>query len=467
MHALTNLDASWLLGETAATPFHVANLLIFDKPAGKKQAPFDAFRAHLKSKLDELPLFHRRVDPTSVQLANPVWIDDPEVDWDYHLKRTSVKAPGGVAQLNALVAELHEPMLDRAHPLWQAWFIEGLATGGFAVYLKMHHAAVDGAAVNFVLDALFSEPGRASPQVPPVAKQRKPTPLELVWNANLTMLTKGPMALLKHMPDMMKEGMAALQPKEGGQTNLAMLKAPRTPFNASVKPGRTFGSAFLSLPEVKALGKKHGATVNDIVLIICAGALRKYLEKRNCLPKEPLVVGMPVAMRPEGNREPTNQVFIMTTSLPTDVADVPSRVPVVRANIRNSKLMLDASRPMARMMIDMPSMRLPNFPNLASMMEAFKLIEDMGATGTVAPFVNLWFSNIPGPRTPLYCGDVVAKTNIPVGFPMQGVGLNITAISYLDSMDFGVVGSSSIIPDAQELADLLAAEFDVVRDALG
>jgi len=471
MQPLTNLDASWLRAETPQTPFHIANLLVFEKPDPKKGDPFDAFREHLVSKVHELPLLHRHVDPTSLKLANPVWVNDPDVDFDYHLKRIKLDAPGNNQQLNTLVAKLHEPPLDREHPLWQAYFIEGLEDGAFAVYLKMHHSAVDGGAVNYVLDVMFADPNKAaskSEQSPIIEKDKAPTPVELMWNTSLNYFVKTPMQVFGSVAEVVKTSMSALREGSLRDPNalLDMMRAPRTPFNTSVTAGRTFGTAFLPLSEIKALGKANEATVNDIVLAICTGALRKYLQSRNQLPSDPLVVGMPVSMRPEGDTTPYNQIFIMLTTLPTNVPDVAAWLPAIRKSVDNAKALHQAWLPLAQLAVDIPSVRLPNLTNLTSLMEGIKWVEDRGLTDRWKPFVNLWLSNIPGPRKPVYCAGVPARTNIPVGIPMHGVALNITAISYLDSMDFGVIGCARAVPDAQRLADLLADEYRALKAAL-
>lgn len=473
MQPLTNLDASWLLGETAQTPFHIANLLVFTKPDASQPAPFAQFRAHLESKLHDLPLMHRHLDATSLKLGNPVWIDDPEVDFDYHIKLMSIPDPGTKDQLNALVARIHEPLLDRSKPLWQAVMIDGLEGGKFAIYLKMHHAAVDGGAVNGVLNVMFEDPANAKPPSnKTVQKSRAPTPVELMWNTTMNYYVNAPRKVMESVGAIVKAATPNEKDKEKAKFDMSdikdmMVQAPKTIFNASVGAGRTFGTAHLPLSEIKAFGKAHGATVNDVVLLLCSGALRKYLEKRKQLPSQPLVVGMPVSLRAEGDMTPTNQIFIMFTSLPTNVGEVAPRIPAIRKSVASAKKLNDALRPLADLAVAMPSLRLPYFTNLSSMMEAIKLGEDMGMTGKTNPVVNLWLSNIPGPRTPLYCAGIPAQTNIPVGLPMHGIGLNITAISYLDSMDFGVIGCSKLVPDAQELANMLAAEFQAAKDALG
>lgn len=470
MDQLTNLDASWLLAESAEMPLHIANLLVFDKPQQPMKEVIDTFRAHLEAKSGDLPVFYRKVDLTSLQLANPVWVNDPDIDWEYHFKTITVPKPGDDAKFNDLICEIHEPMLDRRKPLWQCYVIDGLKGGGFAVYFKMHHSAVDGAAVNLLLDALFSEDSQTRKPTPLPGSDADPNPLELMMGTWKNFWVDGPRKMMSAVPAIMQNTMESLK-ESGGKIDLEEFKSmltpvPNTLFNTSLTPKRGFGRAHLSLSEVKSFGKEHGGTINDMVLAITTGALRRYLMEKGQLPDERLTVGMPISVREPDNKELTNQMFIMTAQLPTDEADPAARIPVISDNIAKAKAQFRQVEPMAKMIVGLPSTRTPGIVNLSSMMEAIKVVEDMGLTGQLNPFVNLWLSNVPGPRTPLYVAGNAAKTNLPVGFPMHGSALVVTVLSYLDSLDFGLITSSDVVPDTQHLADLLVEEWGALKAAM-
>lgn len=470
MDQLTSLDASWLLAESAEMPLHIANLLVFDKPAQPIKEVVATFRDHLEAKSGDLPVFYRKVDLRSLQMANPVWLNDPEIDWDYHYRTITLPKPGDDAALNDLICKIHEPMLDRRKPLWQCYVIDGLKGGGFAVYFKVHHAAVDGAAVNLLLDALFSEESLKRKPTPLPKADSEPNPMELMMGTWKNFWVDGPRKMMSAVPEIMKNSVVNMK-ENGAKIDLEEFKSllkpvPHTVFNTSLTPSRGFGRAHLSLSEVKTFGKKHGGTINDMVLAITTGALRRYLMEKGNLPDSRLTVGMPVSVREPENKELTNQMFIMTAQLPTDEAEPAARVPLINDSVAKAKAQFKQMEPMAKMIVGLPSTRTPGMVNISSMMEAVKAVDDMGLTSRLNPFVNLWLSNVPGPRNPLYVAGNAAKTNLPVGFPMHGSALVVTVLSYMDSLDFGLITSSDIVPDTQRLADLLVEEWDVLKKSM-
>lgn len=464
MQQLSNIDASWLHGETEKTPFHVANTLMFEKP----KAGLDlhaALRELLASKLAQLPLLHRRLDPLSLKLANPVWVNDPDIDWNYHVQRATVAAPGGRDEFNQLLVQLHRPLLDRKHPLWQVWLVEGFKGGAFALYVKLHHAASDGGAASIMISTLFSGVADSAPAVA-IVKERDRQPMELMWSTAMNYYVESPRKMAGAMQEMMKA--TAASAKSGatldpGLFKDLMPKAPKTPFNTGLTAERSYGMSTVPLAEVKALGKAHGGTINDAVLALCTGALRTYLEKRKQLPTKPLVVGMPVSVRGEGDATANNQISMMLPILPVQEADASKWMPAIRKSVDVSKKWQEATRPISRLQVEMPSLRMPLFNNLASMMEAFKMAEDLRMADRMLPFVNVWISNVPGSRTPLMFAGMPAKTNIPVGLIMHSAALNITIFSYLDRIEFGVLACPNAVPDAQEIADLLVEQLGALQ----
>lgn len=471
MKPLSSMDASWFHGESQAMPFHVANLHLFDQPSGRKVDLLAELRRLVSERAPYLPLLHRKLDARSLRLGNPVWVDEPELDLDYHVQRVQLAAPGGQQQLNELVVQLHQPLLDRNRPLWQLVLIEGLADGGFALYMKLHHGAVDGGSASMVVDGLFSgEPvAQGGADGSALAPQREPQLAELLWRTTMDLWVETPRKVAGALREMSQLDTAGAKDGErfGVRDMLELAKpAPRTPFNIGLTPERTWGSASLSLSEVKAFGKARDATINDVVLAVITGALRRHLDEQGRLTREPLVAGIPVSVRADGDTAHNNQVSLMLARLPVNEDDPQTWMPIVRRSIGAAKRLQEAARPIARLQVELPSLRLPGVNNLGSMMEGLKAAEDLHLHHQLPPFANLWVSNVPGPRKPLVFAGQAAKTFIPVALVMHGTALNVTVISYLDRMDFGVLASPQAVPEAQQLADLLVTEFETLKQTL-
>ncbi|MCA0241477.1 MAG: wax ester/triacylglycerol synthase family O-acyltransferase [Proteobacteria bacterium] len=470
MHALSSMDAAWFLGETPSMSFHVANLHLFDKPP-RGADPMRKLREQVGERAPYLPLLHRRLDQRSLKMGNPVWIDEPDLDLDYHLQRIKLPAPGRPQQLIDAVVQLHTPLLDRAHPLWQIWLIEGLAGGGFALYMKLHHGGVDGGSASMVVDGLFGDTARPQGTATgaPVQPTPPPTPASLLLRTAEDLYLRMPLRVMQTARELWQlQGEAAPSGKRFGLDDLRQLMrpAPRTPFNRGLSPARSFGWASLPLSAVKALGKAHQATINDIVLAVITGALRQHLAGRQQLPRQPLVAGVPVSVRTPGDTAHNNQVSLMLARLPVDEADPARWIPVIRRSVDAAKNLQDAARPVSRLLVEMPSLRAPAVNNLMSMMEGMKAAEDLRLHHHLPPFVNLYVSNVPGPRQPLRFDGMAARTFIPVPLLMHGTALNITCVSYLDRIDFGVLASPEALPDAQALADGLVEAYGQLQQRL-
>ena len=470
MQPLSSLDAAWFHGESKRMPFHVANLHLFDKPK-KRVDLLQALREQVGERVHHLPLLHRKLDLNSLQLGNPVWLNEPEIDLDYHVQRVTLAKPGGRRELAEMVVALHKPLLDRRHPLWQIYLIEGFEDGGFALYMKLHHGAVDGGSASMVVDGLFSDMLAPQGGVSGEKVEHRPARSvnELLWNTAMDFYVRTPMRILRATQEMLQLQAQTRNDPEAFKARdmLQLMKpAPKSPFNKGLTESRTWGWSSLSLSDVKAFGKAHHATINDVVLAVITGALRRYLEARGKLPREPLVAGVPVSVRLEGDTTHNNQISLMLARLPANESDPNTWMPIIRSSVKAAKKLQDAARPISRMQVEMPSLRMPLFNNLASLMEGFKAAEDLRLHDHLPPFVNLWVSNVPGPRKPLMFAGQAAKTFIPVALVMHGAALNVTCISYLDNIDFGVLACPGAVPDAQVLADALVEEYEALKKSL-
>src|SRR6476620_8337425 len=461
MDRLSALDASFLYGETPESPMHVAGLAIFG-PAPADTDIFAMFRDHLKSRLHLVPFFERKLALTPIQLDHPVWVHDDNLDLDYHFRHISLPKPGTREQLETLVARLHMILLDRTRPLWQYYVIEGLEGGGFAVYIKMHHAGIDGGAGMAALPIIFStspHPERAPLPSPPAKDSRAPEIFELISDSYAKFFNQQ-REFYESWPDL---GKAIAKVGQRVTEDLAnpprMLPlAPKTLFNVSLSSQRSFGTCTLSLRDVKAVAKLTKSKVNDIVMTISAGALRRYLDARNALPDGPLLAAVPVSLRKAGNADMNNQVTAMLCNLATDIADPIQRLEAIVASSTDSKKRLEDIRDVIR--TDMTWLGAPIIiTGMARLVGQAKLAEQLPA------IVNVLISNVPGPKEPLYCAGAKMKSYFPVSIPSNGRVLNITVQSYLDNLDFGLIACRSAVPDIERLVNFLVDEFELLKRA--
>jgi diacylglycerol O-acyltransferase len=483
MRQLTGLDATFLHLENATQFGHVAGLSIFERPAVPDYEPYEAWRGQLEARLHLLPPLRRRLREVPFGLDHPYWVEDPAFDLDFHVQHSAVPPPGGLAELARTVGRLVARPLDRRRPLWLSYVIEGLADERFAVLTIFHHAAVDGASgVDLLTIMLDSEP-EADPPTPPTEPwkgERVPGDAEMLGLAALGLTRKPARALLLGARTAREIGQATRNPALVAAANqvrgslrgplgtvlnlgrdrgddrdappaLPSLRPPRTPFNDRITPHRRLALGSASLGTIKAIKSAHGATVNDVVMAVCAGGLRTWLERHDALPDGPLVGLIPVSVRTgdEAHRW-TNRVSMLTATLPTDVADPVQRIHRVRETMATSKELFGA----------LPAERLTDaaeFPPPAVFARAMRLSARLRLGSRLTPG-NLVISNVPGPRRPLYAAGARLAHYYPISVIMEGQGLNITVQSYEDRLDFGLVACPELVPD---LDDLLAA---ILRD---
>ena len=486
MKQLTGLDASFLYMETARSFGHVNSLSIYERPDDDGFNPYEAFKAQLESRLDHLEPFRRRLVEVPFELDHPFWINDPDFDIDFHLRHIAIPPPGDDVQLAEQAARIIGRPMDRTRPLWEAYVMEGLPSGDFAILQKIHHATIDGAAGAQLLTMLL-DTDPAGDEVPPGPvwqPERVPSDGEVLGAAMFNLARRPARAVrwqlravsrfaeltrnkgLGTMLDAIRRGLPApfgRRPSDDGDSPpvLPTRAAPATPFNRSITPHRRFAFRSVPLQDIKVLKSHLGATVNDVVMAMCAGALRQYLQATDALPVDPLVTMIPVSIR-TGDEEDmwTNRVSAIFAPLPTDVDDPLERVRRVSKAMGEAKQIFDLIP--ADVIVDASEFAPPALATRAMRMAAQLRIADR-----TNPPVNLVISNVPGPRHPLYMGGARLKHYIPVSTVADGQGLNITVQSYLDTLDFGLVACRELVPDLWDLVDLCAAEVDVLFGAAG
>lgn len=481
MKQLSGLDATFLYLETPETPMHVGSLNLYELPKGFKGSFRRAVADHIAKRMHLAPIFSRRLAFMPFDLGHPVWVEADEVDLDFHIR----KVPGAqmtVRQAEAMAAKLHGQLIDREHPLWEFHVFDNikapahLGVEGRLVgfYSKIHHAALDGKGgtvlANAILD-LSPVPREVAP-ADPSRKRRKAGDLKIgemigaVFSNSLAQYAQ----IVKAIPVAATSigGAVARQSVKGGGKGLASLKpklpvqlAPQTLFNVGITSQRAFATATLPLAECKAMGKAAGGSFNDIVLWICATALRTYLSKHATLPKKPLVAAMPVSLREESNKELNNQASITVVQLGTNHANPMKRMNAIMESTGKVKEALANLKSV--LPTDYPSLLAPWLVGGAGKV-IFKTYGRSGVTERLPAIANLAISNVPGPQVPLYLAGARMMTFHPLSIVMHGLALNITIQTYAGRVDFGVIADRKAVPHLQDLADAIEAAFIEARD---
>jgi diacylglycerol O-acyltransferase len=483
MWQLTSLDAQFLAIETPRTYGHVSGLAVYDPstaPGGavelKDVCDLVSERLHL------LPPFRRRLVEVPFGLDHPYWVEDPDFDLDFHVRETALPPPGDPRRLADLVARIVARPLDRSHPLWELYLIHGLQGGRVALLTKVHHAAVDGLSGAEILTILLdpSPEGREVPPAPPRRRERVPSQVEMLA-LGIAALPRQPLRAVRALPSTLANledlpgvralpgisllGRAATEARrllpgvECHEVDALATRAPQTRFNRRVSAHRRFSFGSISLDRVKAIKNELGITVNDVVMGVCATALRDWLLARDELPDEPLVAMVPLSTRtPEQYGTFGNRVTVMFVPIPTDVADPRNRLMQMHQTMKVAKT---RHRAIPADILQDATRSLPP----AVFAAATRAMVSTGAIGTIRP-LNVVISNVPGPREPLFAAGAKLEAHYPVSVIVDGAGLNITCLSYRDHIDFGIVADREQVEDAWPLMHAVAAGVAELDEAI-
>jgi diacylglycerol O-acyltransferase / wax synthase len=461
---LSGLDASFLALETSTMRFHLLAVMVFE-PSTLNDGPahsFERVRQIVGERLHLVPPLRRRAVRIPFGLHHPVWVDDPEFDLDFHLHRASAPAPGGPNELSTLVAEVAERPLDFDRPLWEMHVVEGLESGHFAIITKIHHAAIDGASGAEVLAAFFDlgpDPRVITAPDHPWKAAPLPTEVDLVTGA-LSSLRWQPEATASAVRRTvgavrsLAERNRRLREEDGVDPPPAPFSAPRTSINGSISAHRRFAFLHAPLEDVQTVRSAFGGTVNDVVLASAAGALRKLLSERGESLDDSLVAMVPMSTRSAADAGALgNKVHAMLVSLATAVADPVERLRMISSGTRLAK---DQARVLSEDLLrDWAQLAVPALSSrLARLAGNLRLFDHVPA------LFNVLVSNIPGPEVSLWCAGARLVALYPVGPLAEGVGLNITVISYTGTLYVGILGCRSLIPEVDRLAHHMS-------DALG
>ena len=463
MEKLTAADASFFYSETPRCSSNIASVQLMELPESVSPSTFVLSlkefvlaRKHLVTYMTRKPVF------VPASLDHPVWVEDEGFDINNHIIEYPLPAPATWRQVEDAVAEVHNIKLPLDRPLWMFYVFTGLAGNKVAYYQSVHHAALDGASGNATYEVLMDE----TPEHPPVAPGRSAqedeqvTALTLVESAFENFLRfqlESPVRLMGALDSSARLMRRSLNPSEGfgalGKT------APKTPFNGKVSEQRAWRTGEMPLADLKKMGKLLGATVNDIIMAVCAGGLRSYLLRHNALPEDSLIAGCPVSMRKPGDTSPGNQVSMMNVELATQIADPLERLSMIRASAKTAK----------EVTAELAGVYEPNaaFPGMPSMMNnGINAVESFGLADFFSGPINVVISNAFGPRATLYSNGARMMSHHPVSIVAQGIGVNITVQSYVDQVYLGLTTCAKAVPDADLLRDDLIAAFEELKARL-
>ncbi|CAN5146186.1 wax ester/triacylglycerol synthase family O-acyltransferase [soil metagenome] len=477
MHQLSGLDAAFLAMETSSVYGHVGSICVVDPSTAPEPLTLERLQGIIGSRLHLVPPFRRRLAEVPFGFDQPYWIEDPDFDIEFHVRELALPAPGDDKQLADQAARLHARPLDRRRPLWELYLISGLSGGRMAIYTKVHHAAIDGVSGNDILAAVLdvSPDGRDLGDVPPWTCDQVPGSIPLLARSVLSLAyqpvraARVGAAVVRSLPGLALSPsrpklpfVDRFLPRRGASAVLSEtgLRAPRTPFNRPVGPHRRWAFCTVPLADVKAVKNASGGTVNDVVMALCAGALRRWLVDHGALPEGPLIAAVPVSVRTEEQKGTGgNRVSTMTAPLPTHLAEPADRLAHCHEAMRAAKEQHGALP--ATLLSDVTQFAAPALAGQAARMAArLRLVE------WLSPF-NLIISNVPGPPIPLYYAGARLLAYYPLSAIADGQGLNITVMSYEDGMHFGLIADRDLVADLDRMAGYLVDELDELKKDLG
>lgn len=474
MRQLTSLDTQFLALENSRQSGHVAGLAVLDPSTTPSGALALADIQDLIAKrLPLLPPLRWRLAEVPFGLDYPYWVDDAGFDLDFHVRELALPQPGSDEQLAEQVARITSRPLDRTRPLWELYLIHGHEDGNVAMLTKIHHALIDGISGAEIMGLLLD----LGPEGPSLGEEhgwkgqaeQMPGAAELLARAALG-VPRYPLRMLRALPKAIPNlldtpfgtlpgaGIAGavtsrLRGLGGGQRDARDAKrfvAPRTSFNGRISAHRRFGFGRLSLVDVKAIKNHHGATVNDVLVSLCAKAVRQWLIEHDELPEEPLVAQVPVSVRSDAQVGTYgNRILLMSAPLFTNIADPVQRLQATHEFLSDMKERHQA----------LPATLLQDtnhFIPPAVFARAAQLTFRLSSSSIGRPTWNLVISNVPGAQIPLYCAGAQLVANYPVSVITDGMGLNITLMSYLDRIDIGIVADRDQMPDVQRLIEWLS-----------
>ncbi len=469
MHQLSPQDAQFLYAETEHNLTHVTSVAIYDPSTvpGGEVVRYTDIIAHMRERLAYNPLFFRRLLRLPLEIDYPYWIEDEYFDLEYHMQHGRLPEPGDWRQFCIHMARYHSRPLDMNRPPWEVFVIEGLDNveglpkGCYAIATKIHHAAVDGASLMKFFATIADKDNRGTPMVPleePTIEGGEIPPMPALVSRAVRNNLRSPLRIaetvMRAAPGLVQAAQDSVARRDGTEKP----SVPPTRFNVDLSPHKMFDARVVPLEDLKRIKNlQPGVTVNDVVLAICSGALRRYLMAHNELPEDPLVAWVPINARPrgrDGGDMPGNNISAMTTPIFTDVADPLARLKRINQSTRASKEARSGIS--ARLMTDITK----HVPAATQILASRLLLR----SGAAARMCNLFISNVPGPQVPMYMNGARMVRSVGLAPLADGMGLFIGTPSYDGQMSFNVISTRELLPDIEffmtcledSLAELLA-----------
>src|SRR5438132_3068413 len=496
---LSSMDASFLYLETPEMPMHVGSMAIFRLPENYNDNFFEDFKAMIASRLHIAPILKARLEKAPLDIDHPSWVEDDQFDIDRHIFRGSLPAPYDRGTLERIVGWMHAKLLNRARPLWEFYVFEGMKDNEIGLYSKMHHACIDGGAGAALTSMIYDVTPVPRQVDPPAAKAKvgqEPRDVaatlldsyQQLWSQPLGVAAAKSIELPRsgksdlgsvlfdnamyqiesavkfaaNIPTMLKSASDVIgkisDPKS--RDGLASMVSPPSILNKSISSERSFAGTSISLSRAKALAKQSGGKLNDVVLALASGVVRRYLLQKGALPAKSMTAAVPISLREEGNTEANNQVFGMICSIATNIEDPKARLEAIIAQSTKSKEM---SHPLRALMPQVSNVSMLGAPIVVQIMAL--LYSRSNLSDVLPPAANITVSNVPGPRQTLYAAGAERLHLCPGSIATHGMALNITLQSYRDQLDFGFIAGANIIPHVQVLCDMLPLEFDALEAA--
>ena len=464
LQRLSGLDASFLYLETPTQPLHVCSVLELDASTIPGGYSFERLREQLALRITAIPTFREKLANSFLNLDHPVWVEDEHFDIERHVHRIGLPAPGGRAELAEVCGHLASLPLDRRHPLWEMWAIEGLGGtdarkgGRLAVITKVHHAAVDGVTGANLMSQLCSvEPDAPAPE--PVAASAGVNPIRIALGGLGRFATR-PIALAtKVLPETVSTVVETVRRVAGGRAMAAPFAAPHTPFNSRITAHRNIAFAQLDFDDIKTVKNHFDVKVNDVVMALVSGVLRQFMLDRGELPEASLVAMVPVSVHDRSDRPGRNQVSGMFCSLETQIADAGERL---RAIAKENAVAKEHSAAIgATLLQDWSQFAGPAVFGVAMRVYARSRLTE------ARPVHNLVVSNVPGPQIPLYFLGAQVDAMYPLGPIFHGSGLNITVMSLNGKLNVGLISCPELLPDLATMADGFASGIKELLKAAG
>lgn len=443
MERLSGLDAFFLYMETPTQPLNVCCVLELDTSTMPGGYTYARLRALLARHVRAVPEFRMKLADTQLNPDHPVWVDDENFALRRHLHRVAVPSPGGRRELAEICGHVAGLPLDRDRPLWEMWVIEGGAREqGLTVVLKVHHAVVDGVAGANLLAQLCSlVPDAPAPR--PVQGAGRASALQIAASGLLN-VAKRPLRLATVVPATIITLAQTVLRARDGRTMAAPFSAPATPFNGPLTHHRNVAFTQLDMRDVKRVKDRFGVTVNDVVVALCAGVMRRFLLERDELPEVPLVATVPVSVRDKSQRPGRNQTTWMFCRMQTQIADPAARIRAIAAGNNAAK---DHTAAMGPTLLH----DWTEFGGQTMFGAAMRILPRIPLS--TSPVYNLILSNVPGPQDQLYFLGCGIESMYPLGPLLGGAGLNITVMSLNGALGIGIISCPDLVTDLWPMAD--------------